>query len=54
MSRWFLSACLVLLVCGVGTAVRGADAEVETLGVKNRKQLIQAVVEAGKRDDPSA
>ena len=54
MSRWVLSACLALLVCSAATVARGADAELETLGAKSRKQLIQAVVEAGHREDVAA
>ncbi len=45
---------MAVLVCGAAAAVRGADAELETLGVKSRKQLIRAVVAAGHRDDPAA
>ena len=54
LSRWVFSACVALAVWGAAATVRGADAELETLGAKSRKQLIQAVIAAGHRDDPAA
>ena len=54
MSRWVFSACVALAVWGAAATVRGADAELETLGAKSRKQLIQAVIAAGHRDNPAA
>ncbi len=55
MTRSVLSSLVVLLLWGLPVDVaRGADTDLERLGAKNRKEILQSVIDAGQRDDPTA